>query len=338
MISDNPHNITRKKNKPWFSIIMTIILLALVPIVYIYGPVLYHRYSGDSQYRIEQQNIKWARKIHSTKYDPLSLIDEITQAQKVVEIIQNNKPMDANVRILGAMLIFYKMMIRMPVNDDNLMQLTGRGYMPASRKIQNEKTSTTPVQSAKKLMVTVRRAFAIDPELDHKNQANLLILYGDFIFTGRTDPHLLVRLDQIKSDELPDHLKPWYQWIAIALYTLMGETQKSREIIKSIASTDNSKQTVASQNLFLSEANRQLILCHGFYYSKRYLQALQQARFVKNNKLLTPSIRAEAARMEAEIFLIQRGKASARYFFLQALEIGKIGDPFIQSRIDEISQ
>ena len=90
----------------------------------------------------------------------------------------------------------------------------------------------------------------------------------------------------------------------------------------------------AGGRLQLDENVRDLVLCHAHYFARDFLPALRLARSVKNRASAPDILRVEAVRMEAEVFLLQRGPGPACFFFEEAARIGE--DEFVTDRISQV--
>lgn len=331
--------LRRKQRRPILSIGLAAILLLCGIVGYFYGSDLYYLFSGDTLQRARTSSHKLGLQIFEADAKPRALLDQIEDSRRLLSILEARDPALAEILYEQALLDFWEILVRMPVDADNLLQLIGRGYLPLQRGGSLEKLPSM-VRPALELSKRVRRAIALDPELAQKPDVHILLLYGDFIYSGRTDPHLLERLKFIEKMEIPDHLRIPYQWIALSLNALLGQPDALARQIKAIAVPQASGSAGSDQgvsaNLPLRSSERDLVMCHGYFIGKRYHRARLLARKLKSNPELGDTLRAEAARMEAEITLRQMGPAASVYKFQEAFVLSKESDPFIKQRLETV--
>jgi hypothetical protein len=326
---------SRKKSGPRYAwILPAVVGLILVALAAIYGPRLYYRVTGDAILRIQNRIAQLEERIAKNEgsvEELLSLVDDI---RRLVDIQRRNKPADAEALYYEGLLDFYEFLLRTPLDGATLVQLTGRGYLP----LQIEGEDLKPLNIAdhsRRMAAAMRRALALDPEFDRAPEAHLVILYGDLFHTGRTDPHLLTLLAAIPADKLEPGLSPYRDWIGLGLYALSGKKTELAALMTQIAAPP-AEGAPPLPRLALDEPARNLILCHGYFNAKDYLQALMLARSVKTQIAASAAQQSEAARMEGEIFLVQRGPLAAIFFFEEALRLAGGADPFLNERLDQL--
>ncbi|MCB1308202.1 MAG: hypothetical protein KDK30_08495 [Leptospiraceae bacterium] len=317
-------------------LILAALLLAGAGVAgYFYGPDLYYAYSGDTLPRMQHRAEEFAGRIG--REAPHELLLDIEEMRRVLDILEKNDPAQADVQYLQGLLVFYEMAVRIPFTDHALMQLTGRRYLPVQLETEQMRR-VSDVRLGQELSIRMRKALAIDPEFAQAPAAQLLIAYGDLFYTGRTDPQLVPRMDVALAGEVPAFLIRYRDWMGLALYALTGERERMQQLMNAIQNPPEDTEEQLENHLTLDENVSRLILCHGYFFSKNYLEALQLARQVKYNPAAATALRVEATRMEGEIFYIQRSPGAAIYFLNEAWQLSEGKDTFIERRLSELEQ
>ena len=353
-----PFEPRKKKGRRWLWLVLLLVMgSAAGGAGYLYGPRLYYAVTGDAQVRLEKRAGEFEKRLQEWDGGNAGVSDlliELDEIRRIAEIQERNNPADATVYYYHALLDFYELVIRMPLNGPSLLQLTGRGYLPLQKSLDSVPEAGIP-RLSQRIARNVRKALALDPGLSNKATAYLMLVYGDLFFTERTDENLLRMLTEIfAGDEISPALLRYRDWIGLAMYSLSGSKQEMQTLaadvvvvpvdasgagitIPGAAPAEPSADGAAAASvhrLQLDENVRDLVLCHGFYYARDFLPALRLARQVKYRPGTPAILQAEAVRMEGEIFLLQRGQAAACYFFEEAQRLGE--DPFVTERIQAL--
>ncbi|MCB1171935.1 MAG: hypothetical protein KDK39_00145 [Leptospiraceae bacterium] len=340
------HHTSRKKKRDfgWLKIPGLLLLIATGGgLAWLYAPDLYYRLSGDSLYRISNQNEALGQAVLEKQQQPADLLHKIHENRKIVQILAKADPVDAQIAYQAGLLDFLELMVYMPLNSENLVQLTARGWLPTVRQIAGQKKAPAVTSLSLKCARQMRRSLAIDAAHAAHQAARLIITLCDLNYSGRTDPQLAKRLASIQVQELPDWLYPVYEWTALSLHTLRGEVKDQDRILAARpqaiggeASPETSNQANQRHYLQLTTGQVQLLQCLALFQSGSYLQSLYQARKLQSDQNQDLAIRVEGARMVAEIFLKQRGQNSALFFMQAAWELSGREDDFIAKRIQEL--
>ncbi|MBX7059692.1 MAG: hypothetical protein K1X75_16630 [Leptospirales bacterium] len=298
---------------------------------YWFGTRIYYRITGDAILRIERKLDDLEERWQKRTGDSADLLESLKDIRKLLEIHGRNKPGDPEFFYYQGLLDFYELALRAPLDGDSLVQLSGRGYLPQPAAAEEGRMGIAAL--ALRISREMRKALALEPELKHSSAAHLALVYGDLFYTGRTDPQLLELLARAKAEELSGPQLALRDWIGMALYSILG---KNGELTALAAQVAAPAAAGAVPRLALSERARILILAHGALHSRDYLQALYLARQVKQQSTESPLYASEAARLEGEVFLVQRGKLAALPYFEQALQLAGGADPFLEERIEAV--
>ncbi|MCB1324739.1 MAG: hypothetical protein H7A21_19090 [Spirochaetales bacterium] len=312
---------------------LSLLIIAAIP-AYLYGPLLYYGMSGDAILRAERRIERFEEEMNGGARSPRQLLVSLDEIGRMVDIAERTNPAVADVQYLQGLLAFYEFLLRLDLSGNTLWQLTGRGFLPPARAVDLPEKSL--VQLGKRISVRMRKALALDPDLAAAAEANLAIAYGDLFFTGRTDPQLMNRVARIQAGPVRPFLRPHQDWIILALLALSG---RAGELEAALPPTEQATEADEEQvpRLALSPGLRTLILCHGYYASRNYLQSLNLARRLKFDQTQPRHLRVEATRMEGEIFLIQRSPDAAAYFFREAYEMSEQTDDFVRNRLRTVT-
>jgi len=316
-----------------------------------FGPRIYYAVTGDAVLRIEQRVARIGTAVHDPQTTLPELLANIEEARRILEIHEQNEPADPALHFNRGLLRFYELVARAPVDGRNLMLLTGRGYLPLQLE-SDEVAAVSIPRLARETATDMRRALALDPELDGRAAARLALAYGDLLYSGRTDPYLVRVVTELPAEELPDNLLRYRDWLAAGLFALSGQQARLNQLAAELAAADASSPeagsgdppddagaaNAAAQLRLQTDANqRRLILAAGAFQARDYLTALRLARRVKREPDATPLERVEAARLEGEVFLVQRGAYAALPFFQQAFDFaGTEGDSFVEERLKSV--
>jgi hypothetical protein len=235
--------------------------------------------------------------------------------------LEREKSASASVHYHRGLQDYHEFVIRMPMTGLQLIRLTGRGYLPEEIPAQQDAQGDSLYDLARHMSMEMRKALALDPDLKEASTAELAIAIGDFFHTGRTDPALLDHLDRVVAESLSSEWKHSYNWMRLALYTLLGRN----------AELEGLATEISASNGTLTQNQVSLILSHGYFVSKNYLKALQLVRQIKTVST-DAGEKSEALRMEGEIFLIQNGPFLAIPYFQQALAV-EPEDVFLKERL-----
>lgn len=325
---------------------------------YLYGPQLYYGLTGDALVRLEKRTDEFETRLLAWDGGNAAIpgmLAELDEIRRIARIQERNSPAAGWVYYYLGLVDFFELVVRVPLNGPSLMQLTGRGYLPLQKSLEAVPETAIP-RLSKRIARNMRKALALDPGLNHRDAAYLLLAYGDLFFTERTDRNLKIFLSEhIIDGEVPPALERYRDWFGLALYALSGSKLEMQKLVQEIeaagvasAAADAppnpndsappapalSKPAGNSTRLRLDENVRDLVLCHAYYFARDFLPALRLARSVKFRSSAPDILRVEAVRMEAEIFLLQRGPGAACFFFEEAARIGQ--DEFVTERINSV--
>ena len=302
---------------------------------YNFGPGLYYRFTGDAILRIRKRTDTYEDYLTKKNKSVSDLYTYIIDSRKLFKILLKDDAADSEIYFHQGLFEFYELILRSQLNSTSLIQLTGRGYLPQELKFPEipYRSMRDTAETAGNLM---RKSQAIDPGMSEEKLAlsNLIIITSDVLYTGRTDPQLLKRLEKVQPNLLSEPYKPYDLWIRLALYTVMGKSQEMEILLKSLQEENQDLPLASGSPLLQSE--KELLLSHLYFNTENYLKSLISARNVKYMQDVDPSLKSEAVRMEAEIFLLQRGPVIAKIFFNEALILSEGNDPFIKERLSAI--
>ncbi len=314
-----------------------------------YGPQLYYGLTGDAIVRLERRSVEFEARLGAWGGGEAALPDllgDLAEMRRIAQIQTRNTPVDAAGYFYLALTDFYELVLRVALDGESLLELTGRGYLPLQRKTAVVPAVVVP-RLSQRISRNTRRALALDPDLDARDRALLLLIAGDLFFTERTDANLALLLAEYREKAgdapQPGVLGASRDWLSFGLLTLAGKARELQPLLAGTASpgadgateaeAQGSEQAAASR-LQLDQNQRDLLLCHSHYYAREFLPALRLARQVKYRAGVSDALKQEAVRMEAEIFLLQRGATSACFFFAEAGRIGP--DEFIAERMQSV--
>ncbi len=330
-----PYSSRKRRSKKTLFMILTALLIGLgIPGIF-YGPRLYYLYSGDPILRLEKRARQFEVDLREGKRSPVELYEFIADSRSVLAYLEKDHPVRAEIQYYRGLFEFYEILIRVPITGESAVRLVGRYYLPeepAENPLREDARLIPLADLGKNTAMSMRRALALDPDLPQKRAARLAIALGDLLFTARTDPILLEYIKE-SDEELPEFFKPYHAWLSLVLLGMRGRID-DLEIYLGKRKTDGTDSAL----LQLKGAHIDLILAFGNFQAKKYNEALQHARSVKGQPELTPFLRSEAARIEGEIFLVQRGSQAARPYFQEAVEIGGKEDEFLKARLAELKE
>lgn len=301
------------------------ILGGLVYLAFTYGSAI-HEYFFDApeitlvKGRLEQYD----EKVDGGETSSKNLYAFLADAKSILESLETRYPADPRVPYFHGLFDLYEFQLRVPLNEENLLSLINRGYLPGARNGYSGRPITGVATSISRYM---RKALAIAPDFSDSSRADLAILYGDLFDLGRTDPYMLDLIREIPREKIPPRFMGLYSWMFLSLESILGDPERIAAFLK----LDDD-----SIGLKISPQRKSLILAQAYFYRGNYLQSLRLARSIKRDLTAPVSDRVEATRLEAEVFYVQRGAPVALYFFNEALAISGGNDPFIKERIEQI--
>ncbi len=327
----------KPKGRPLFALLGYVIAALILGTTgwtaYRYGPAIYYQFSGDAIVRLQKRIEGYeARFLHASD-DPEEYYAQIEDIRRILNLVERENPAQAEVQYFQGILDFYELTLRVRFDGESLVQLTGRGYLPPDMPGLNlpvMKTSDLAHRASRRM----RRALALSPDFKFAASAGMVISYGDLLFTGRTDPVLFDLMKKVKINEMPESYRPMAVWMSLALFALQG---RRTELLALSADLEKLKDTERHRILPGPDALK-LVVAHGALQAKDYLLALDLARKVRADDKAPDPIRAEAVRVEAEVFLAQNGPDAARPYFEEAKKIAGGKDPFLDERIKAISE
>ncbi|HBS06340.1 MAG TPA: hypothetical protein DEA96_15335 [Leptospiraceae bacterium] len=265
-----------------------------------------------------------------------ALYQQIDENRRIIEIIARTEEDLGTMAAWRGRYELYELLLRIQLDSRNLIEFSGRGYLPPLRPSLLEEKSVQSIGF--ELSRYMRRALAYNPDGSYKSLAHFGVALGDLMYFGRTDPAILEHLHAVNPAELPPELQKEWMWVAAGLYALLGDHEKLKEITDPPA-TQDSAQTPGEGNPpvntgidFLEPYQKQLLLGYARFQARDYMQALYAVRLVKYDPSVPDFYRAEAARMEGEINAKQNGPYFAIPYLQEALRISG-DDPFLQERL-----
>ena len=322
MLYRDPISLTnQRRGRPLLWIAVGLVALAVPG--YLYGPRLYYRYSDDPLSRMDRRAEAFL-KLQAEGSPPELLLQQVDESLTILRILEKDQGSEPLIQYYFGLFEFFELVLRVDPSVANLLQLAGRGYLPAGRDTAvPRKSSLTAL--GRRISVRVRRALALQPELPQADQARLALLFGDLFYTARTDRMLQVGMARIKRSALPAELWRSYDWMALLLDVVGGEPGRLQ---KRLAETKG--------GLLVPAADRSLLECYAAFRAARYLEALRLARGLHANEESFRQV--EALRMEGEVFLKQRGGRIALPYFEQALKKSGGTDPYLKGRIRQAAE
>ncbi len=324
-----------------------------IVLVYLYLPQLSFHFFSDTFLRLEEHAQKLEDYILSGTEQPQKIVDELKRARLFVGLSKNNHPLDPLGYYYSALFDFYELYFRLPLNQDSLIELCGRGFLPRqTRYIDIAPVSISHL--ARNALLSARKALALDADFTYANQTHLIISGASLLYTERTDLRELQRIQELQQAKLSLVFSRFRDWLSIAFYIQLGKKnllfklmdeikqQKQKAKAASIALVQDNlakagpKQTFS--RLYLRPYMHALLLCYGSYRAKSYVQALKFANLVKSMPGSPENVRTEGLRMKAEIFYIQRGARVARPYFEKAYFNSDSKDHFLKERMIELYQ
>ena len=265
-----------------------------------------------------------------------ALYQQIDENRRIIEIIARTEEDLGTMAAWRGRYELYELLLRIQLDSRNLIEFSGRGYLPPLRPSLLEERSIQSIGF--QLSRYMRRALAYDADARYKSLAHFGVALGDLMYFGRTDPAILQHLHQVNPSELPPELKREWMWVATGLYALLGDHEKLQEVLNPPAEEASALDPQADMPAvdtaegFLEPYQKQLLLGYARFQSRNYMQALYSVRQVKYDASVPNFYRAEAARMEGEINAKQNGPYFAIPYLQEALRISG-DDPFLQDRL-----
>ena len=323
------YEVKKRSLLSWRLKLLLTLLVLIIP-AYYFGPRLYYQFVDDPLLRLRKRtealNARWSREKNGS---PDKLVAFIRDVRKLLVILEKDRPADGDIQYYGGLYYFYDLLLRLRLDETSLVLLSGREILPEAGRLRNVKPRATKIL-ARKSVVGIRKALALGVSERFRANALLILVYGDLLNDSRTDPYLMELLRSIRPNRLSPVLRPYYDWIALFLFSMKGSVKELRAL------TEELKQPAASRKggakrIVLSDATRDLILCYGEFRGRNYLQALQLTRSILKSERLSPLTREEAHRIEGEVFLNQRGLQAALNYYKSVLKDGK-GGAFLRER------
>jgi len=289
-----------------------------------FGPSLYFQFTGDAVLRLKKR-AELYETLLAEKKEKTALYAFIQDTRKLLDIIEKDEPSLAQIQYYRGLFDLYEFLLRHPLYSHELINMTGRGFLP-EQEFSEEIPQEDSIVLAFKISSHFRKALAFDPSLKEAPVANFGISLADLFYTGRTDLNLLDHIDRTGNGDVGKGLEKTYDWLRVALFTLLGRKDDAVPLINAL----KEKKT----GLTLSEDEANLLLSHVFFSAKDYLKALERVRAIKPDA--KEEYKIEATRMEGEIFFVQNGVFAGLPFFIKAYEMTGRSDPFIKERLDFI--
>ncbi len=343
----------KRKSKLWFILFLLSLAGVSTALVYRNRSFFYFHLGNNSLLQLET---------HTQKIEKLLLQDSaqtedtiltfLEDARQLAKIAQKNQQIEAFIYYYQSLFDFYEMTLRIPFDEKDLIQLAGRGFLPQQTVFPNIPKISLP-RLARRAAIGMRKAFALDPTFLRSDQALLVMVYGNLLYSERIKQADLNRILSVKEQNLSPFLHYYWNWMSTGLLVLMGEEKMAFQKIYQLPSFDTSsqkknipakmkvskdllhKKEQSLQPLRLSHSSKKLLFCYTAYYAKDYIRSLRFARSVKRNVSFPLYSKIEALRMEAEIFYIQRGPLVARPYMEKAYTLSDKKDILIEERLQE---
>ena len=314
---------------------------------YYYYPQISFYLLGNVFLRLENHAQKIEEDILSSGVPEKEIFNDIKRIRELSELSKEEAPLDPLSYYYVGLLNFYELCLRLDQGQDSLLFIAGRGFLPEHKDmIDLEARSILPI--VKKVLLSMRRALALQPDFLHNERAHTILSYVSLLFTGRTDLRELERIQQfgtklVDPSPLLARVRDWTSLAFYAqlgrkkeLYTFMKNLRNKEKETKSKKKGDDEKVSIHPAYLSLDPFASLLILCYTFYQARDYIGALRYARSLEAKKEIPPFMQLEALRMQAEIIYLQRGKQAAKGYFDRAYAVSEGKDSFIKTRIEEI--
>lgn len=279
-----------------------LLIAAALAVAYFYGPDLYYRFLGDSLFRLQESNRKLGRQIQEQRLQADVLLKKISENRRIADILHKNSPANTDILFQKVLLDYLELVLRMRPDSRNLLQLTGRGYLPTLQRIAGSKGSPTSTRLALRVAKGLRRILAIQPDFRQLSEIEMMLVFADFIYSGRLDKNLLERLDRLELKKMPPYLRGSSEWELLALYTLSAKLPRQQALIRELRIDPEGKNQTDTKDakgqpkyhLRLNPVEAELLRCHGLYYAKSYFRAWQIARRLKSDPKIALDDRVEA--------------------------------------------
>lgn len=320
----------RKRSRNWIYRLL-IVLSILIPLyfVYLFKNEIYYRLAGDDIRRIHVRIELTEERLISRDYPSDELMLYIEESRKLAESRTRMHPGEYINPYYEGLFLFYELLLRVPLNSDNLIRMTSEGYLPSERFLPVENLNPVP-ELAANVSKNMRKALAIRPDMAEKNIARFAIILGDLFSTGRTDPILLDLLTELDDNQIRPAYRNALDWTTLSLYVFFGKTNDLEKLLTGL--TDNH----SSNHLVLSEGESSLIQAQAYFYNGNYLQTIRLTRSLLRNEQYSTDLRSLAALLEGETFLIQQGPRQALRYFILADTLAAGKDTYIASRVKNI--
>ena len=294
--------------------------------------------------RVDELDVKWQEQ----RGNPADFIVFLRDTLKILETLdEQEKAVAANYFYYRALINYHELVFRLNLTPLSLIELSGRGLLPAENwEISIEET--LPIADlAWQVAADARKSLALDPTFADPSKTNSMIAMADFIHTGRTDNNLNILLNRVDPQKLSPFERKAYGWLATALMVTGGEKEALKQIADHLFAPPGAPDSAGNQpdrspgagdalgGIIADVATRDLLYTFCFFNAADYYGALIAARELLKLPNTPEFYRVEATRMEGEIFLIQRGAASARPYFQEALSLSR-GDPLLKERLESL--
>ncbi len=315
-----------KRSAFWLRLIFLFCIIGSGAGAYLYWPQLYLYFSGNALLRLQKRSEQFEERLLAQKEEPLVLLQFLAETHQFINIAEISHGADPWLYFYRGLFDFYQLLLRSSYDYKNLIELTGRGFVPSQKLLGDKKVSL--LQLGRKITINMRKTLALAPNFQRAPTAHLALIYGNLFFTGRTDRRDLIRLEEIKTAQFSQLQQRHHNWIEMVFYIFFGKKESLQLLLQQMKKQGALLPTLAQQNI---------LLCHVHYYARSYIDALRFARRVAKRRNSPPHLLVEAARMEAEIFYIQRGVSAAIPYLHKALKFTEGEDIFIKKRLEQWS-
>lgn len=322
MLYRDPISATNKKKSKPLRWLFALAVLIAAP-AYFYGPRLYYQFSDDPLARMARRADSYL-KLRQDGVGADALLKYVDESLTILGILEKDQSYEPAIHYHYGFFYFQEVLLRTEPTAVNLVQLVGRGYLPAVKDLGDERQASV-ARLARLTGIRMRRAVAMKPDIKESDLLHLGLAYADLFYTARTDLALGDQIAKAERSKLPPTMQPFYDWMSYVVIVTAGDLGVLQKKLKE-----------RKGGLELTEEQAALLECYAAFRGGRYLDALRSARQLRGGN--EGFAKVEGLRMEAEVFLKQRGPRTALPYFRQALAEAGGNDSFLKARVRTVSK
>ena len=322
--------------KKWHFLFRIILFLGFIFIAYqikVYYPRILFYFSGNSVLRLDKQSKRVEGYLIKQKERPKDILEVIEQSRETAKNFVNRESVNPLPYYYIGLFDFYELLLRLPINQHSLLELTGRGFLPQASSFKTIKSRKILLLLKENIKV-IHKSLAITDNFLYTKEANLILVFSSFLYTARTDKRELERLENILEADFSPLFSGVRTWLYLSFITQLGATKELRKWYASYQKTQEKQEKETFWRL--SPIGAELLLAYGLYHAKDYIRALRHVRNIIHLPNTPQFLQVEALLTQAEIFYRQRGARYARPYFKKAFQASQEADLFIKERIEEI--